>query len=215
MRNLFAGLLITATATTAFAVPTSISFVAVDNSSATSLPAGALTYDLVISHSAGDFFTGGELRMDITNGSFFDLNPAADTSPSPADLIVDPDNAFDSYVASPDTFPNANIDPTGEFLIPPNNDLGASIDGARFGNVANGEDGNDVFQFGVLPPTTGGSAVIARVTIVPTGSFVLVATGNTISTEGAGTLFPFAATIPEPGTLALLGLGALGLIRRR
>jgi hypothetical protein len=154
------------------------------------------TYDLVVTITgthAGDPWAG-TWGMAETDGTFFEHGEGGDGAPEPALFVVYPALAYDSFWTTPVLYPNTDVAGSPQFIYAP-------IKEAQY-REANWYD---------MLEHEGGTYTIARYTVKD--SPFLHVYGSTVL-RYHNPLWFFDLTIPEPGTLALLGLG-LALMRRR
>jgi PEP-CTERM motif len=161
--------------------------------------ANALTAD-----GAGDDWTGAVLKIDLTAGSVYnDAGFGADGPPTSAFIGLVPALAFDSYVGI--------IDDATAGIAGGAGDLGG---GAQ--NLAGG--GVDAASITWFNTATGDTAAVqvANITLSDdaAGSWALITSfaGGLVQTGGT---IVGGALVPEPASLALMGLGGLAALRRR
>ena len=156
---------------------------------------GTRTYDLVVTIPADDDWTVCGMTATLDNGWFIDN----DTFNPPTQYFGDPN---DSYFTSPEFYPNAPNLGSVTFADP-----NVVIEAAQLRQ-------GDTFD---TVNTGGGDFVLHRLTVDPDGGAWLDVAGDTALASTGGTLYPydFRVWVPEPGSLALLAIGGLALIRRR
>ncbi|MGF1633305.1 MAG: PEP-CTERM sorting domain-containing protein [Phycisphaerae bacterium] len=156
--------------------------------------AGFTTYSLQIALDADERFQGINVFATVDGGTIYQNAAGGVSEPNPAFFAFVPALEFDTYVASPD--PTNTIAVAGGFTGTINTPS-PIITASTFG-VAAGQPG--------APLGLGGE--VLRVTASAVPSFV-----NSVVT--ATDVFLPIPAIPEPTSLAALGLAGLGLVRRR
>ena len=160
------------------------------------LVAGTVTYDL---HAVitGERYQSHEIDASLTAGTFYQDGFGGFVAPNPLFIPSFPALAFDSYVTTPYDYPNVDDPAVTGAATPGSTEGAAAMSGGIF--VA----GNTAID---------GDFVLVRLTVSADAEGT--ATGRVITTENLSG-YDYSITIPEPGTLALLALGGLALIRRR
>ena len=164
--------------------------------------AGYVTYDLVMDVGAETWTTEYSLAT-LTDATFFNhpLGRNDEMTPNPGmfgEYAVLP---FDSFYTGMNDYPNA----------PAYGDATAA--GGPLQNTATVRE-MEYYDYPPLDNT--GEFVTARFTFLPSSdNWVLCVEGYINTVEGGVLPYTFSTCIPEPGSLALLALGGLTLIRRR
>ena len=154
-------------------------------------------YQIMVTVEPTDDWTTAGLVLDVV-GSTFHQAEFSGNPPNPGLWPVPfPDLEFDTFYTSTADWPTAAYD-GGIVGFAVSNDTDTQLATDWF-DTADGGDGTDmvIAQFGVIADTS--------YTLQGELLYGAVATGGQL----------FSMIIPEPGTLALLALGGLALIRRR
>ena len=160
------------------------------------------------------------------NYAFWDHPQGGHTQPAVGDFAYFGLVEYDSFWTCPEEFPNADLDPTKDATtFAPGSPLQSSMTNKEAEWYADPEE----------PNADGGTYTTARYNVMgfcPEGCLpydtgfpvccALVIEGDYFYASTGGTPHPYSLTIPlcwyeipEPGSLALLALGGLALIRRR
>jgi hypothetical protein len=174
------------------------------------MAAGYKVYDLQVTvDNAGgpaDEWTAASGYAHLTNGAFWEHPVGTDLPPSPALFAAYGLLAYDSFWTSPEDWPNPD---TGgmDMSFAPGSPIQKTATDRDAEWYVNPED----------PSAGAGTWTIARYCFLPSGAWELCVSGNTYLALTGGDPYPYSVCveIPEPGSLGLLALGALGLIRRR
>ena len=149
----------------------------------------------------GDDWTGAVLRIDMTNGSAYQNSFGGDGPPSSAFIGFVPELAFDTYVGI--------IDDGTAGIAGPAGDLGGGVQSLDFPEVS-------ITWFNTAIDNTG-PIQIANLTFSPdaqgTWELIVAFAGGQI--HQSGVMEGGVMALPEPTTLALMGLGGLAVLRRR
>jgi type VI secretion system secreted protein VgrG len=106
---------------------------------------------------------------------------------------------------------------TGDFVF----QIGSTLTTTSGSSVLaiNGADASNVYwqvgSFATLGTTTAFKGSILALTSITLNTGATIEDGRALARNGAVTLDSNVITIPEPATLVMLGLGALGLLRRK
>tara|TARA_R110002111_G_scaffold95747_1_gene147880 strand:+ start:266 stop:856 length:591 start_codon:yes stop_codon:yes gene_type:complete len=148
----------------------------------------------------GDDWTGAVLRVDLTSGSFYQNGSGGNAAPSSAFIGFVPELEFDTYVGI--------IDDSSAGIAGGAGDLGGgalSLDAPQFSAT----------WFNTATDNTG-AALVANLTLTPdaAGTWELITSfaGGQLRSSG---VVEGGALVPEPATLALMGLGGIAALRRR
>ena len=166
--------------------------------------AGTAYYNfrILITLDAGDDWTVCTTDITLTNATFY--QKGVQNPPDPNVFVTNPDKEYDSYFASPQSWPNSTSGGTPSFAAGPI--WTATTVTCDWMDTAVGGDGDQY---------------LASLTIIPDSGHETDWTGTvsgeytTVSGGGNASPFSFDLPIPEPASLALLALGSLALIRRR
>lgn len=148
----------------------------------------------------GDDWTGAVLKIDLTAGTAYQNGSGGDAAPSSAFIGFVPELEFDTYVGIID-------------------DSSAGIAGGA-GDLGGGAQSLDAPQISItwFNTDTGdtGVANVANITLSPdaAGSWELITSFAGGQLQSSGTV-EGGALVPEPATLALMGLGGIAALRRR
>ena len=150
-----------------------------------------------------DDWTAAGIELSLVGGTFLQVTGSGNP-PDPFFFPFVPDMPFDSYYTGPGTYPTTDYADPNPVGIASSNDTATFLDTDWFDTVDTGNgDGLVIAQFTVIPDDPG-----TWNPDVGLDGLLQYAARNS-----GGTLFEMV--IPEPGTLALLALGGLALIRRR
>ena len=164
--------------------------------------AGYVTYDLVMDVGAETWTTEYSLAT-LTDATFFNhpRGGITEMAPNPGMFAEYGVLPFDSFYTGMNDYPNAMA--YGD----------ASTAGIPFQNTPTVRE-MEYYDYPPLDNT--GEFVTARFTFLPSSdNWLLCVAGYVTTMEGGPDPHPFSMCIPEPGSLALLALGAAALIRRR
>ena len=205
LRKLLVTMSVLALAAGASAAPT-FSWVEVDNY----VPgewewnaAGYVTYDLVMDVGTETWTTAYSLAT-LTDATFYNhpVGDSVEMAPNPAHFPPYPVLPFDSFYTGMNDYPNA----------PAYGDASAAP-GSPLQNTATVRE---MEYYDYPPMDSTGQFVTARFTVLPSsGNWWVCVEGYVTTVEGGAEPFPFYFGVPEPGSLTLLALGGLALIRRR
>ena len=162
--------------------------------------AGYVTYDLVMDVGAETWTTEYSLAT-LTDATFFNhpLGELHEMAPDPGSFAEYAVLAFDSFYTGMNDYPNA-----------------PAYGDARGHWAQNTPTVREIEYYDYPPLDSTGQFVTARFTFLPTSDdWVLCVVGLVTTLEGGPDTTPFTTCIPEPGSLPLLALGGLALIRRR
>ena len=192
-----------------------VSLAAVDTSDAAGLTdiavdpaawaaAGYVVYDLVVTVAGDDRWTTAFGEADLTGGAFWEHPEGGNLGEPPSAYFQL--TKYDSFWTSSEEFPNTDIDPSKQATV--------FAPGSPILMDATNRDA-EWYADPEEPNVGDGAYTIARYTFLPSRAWELCVAGNVYLASTGGLEYPYDVCVPEPGSLGLLALGALGLIRRR
>lgn len=179
------------------------------------LNAGYLVYDLTVTvDSTGDpqgvdQWTTAHCTATLTNAAYFEHPIGGDKQPNTALFPAYGMMRYDSFWTVTEEWPNPDLDP--------GKDATTFAPGSPLQKTPTVRECEWYADPEVPNIDADGTYTIARYAFLPSGKgWELHAVGETYLAHTGGQAYPFDITVtPEPASIALLVLGAIGFFRRR
>ncbi len=168
----------------------------VPNSGST-IPAGYKSYDLKITSDTD--WTNQRLDLTLTQGSIYQDGFGGDTQPNPLFFSIAPSLQWDTFFTTPGGFPNTAGTGTAPGFAGTNTITSTTLGVSWFDSVTNAP----------------GTYTVARLTLSDNAVGAYSGNGFDAQSGGTGTYFSGNINVPEPASLAVLGLGAVALMARK